>query len=195
MNYAEDCEKQIAVWFKDHVARLDRYNFFNGAVHIEFLEWKKPGTGIYKVNYFLNCTTGDLLITGDMGSAVYKYYTYKTFNDIASDYLSYFQSKCVASENGRENKVWDSDIATDKMFEYLAEDDAAITKEEFKNSDYSDNMRTHHEWCEWVYNGELSDKLIDHYEHLCDIGLVDDNRAIAYLIGIKMAVKQLEEKA
>lgn len=83
------------VWFKNHEAEL------NQSGEISFLTWGKPGTIHYKIWYVLHETHGTLMVYGDLGEAIYRWYGKVSFHGIAGFDLHYFHGKTCASELGR----------------------------------------------------------------------------------------------
>ena len=104
--------EDIKSWFKDHVATFSTFKDENGNT-IEKLIWKKPDSGICMVNYTLFGRY--LIVTGDLGHAIYSWGQNINFKWVSECDLGYFAAKCDASENGRLYKDWDSELVIKKI--------------------------------------------------------------------------------
>lgn len=100
--------------WKNHVAKLEKHGEY-----LETLEWKKPGDSHFAVWYVRQ--HGCLMVWGDLGSAVYRWYPDVDMASIANTNLDYFVGKCEASEVGSPPYSWDSHQAEKDMREYFAE--------------------------------------------------------------------------
>ncbi len=184
----KDIEKYIREnWFEDHIAELiDRGD-------IKILNWKKPGTGIYRVRYvFDGCM---MYISGDIGTAVF-WLTWNadvhSFNKVS---IGYFTEKLSAFSDERWD--FDADKAVKRLREWLND-----RKEYGKTYDHDDmrelfndarNCGSCSEWAEITHRYEsLISKLDqDYWEWFYEIGREYPSRIYGYLIGLKMASEQL----
>jgi hypothetical protein len=174
-------------WFKDHKAELIDL----GGVQV--LNWKKPGTGVYRVRYvFDGCM---MYISGDIGTAVF-WLTWKadvnSFNDKS---IGYFSEKLSAFSDERWD--FDTDKAVKSLREWLNERkkcgktyDHDEMRELF---DDAGNCGSCSEWAEITHRYEpLISKLDqDYWEWFYEIGREYPSRIYGYLIGLKMASEQL----
>lgn len=90
-------------WFSKHVASVEQHG------NIQKVIWKRPDTGIYSVYYLISGR--HLFVYGDIGDAVYVWGSPINLEFLANLSLSYFASKCQASEHGRGYVSWDGDKA------------------------------------------------------------------------------------
>ena len=155
---------------------------------MEILFWQKPGTSNCYVRY---CRFGlYLMVTGDLGDAIYKWGDTPTISWIADLDLGYFTGKCIASENGRGYKEWDMDWLTDEQLNHIGEmfgDEAAkvIREEDGKHA-----SRWQQEWSCWLHDHQ--DDLGDEWYEMANYGECISTRAIYHLEGVKRAVAQLK---
>jgi hypothetical protein len=93
---------------------------------VDIVIWQRPNDSHYAVRYCLlsDGPTGEtaLVVTGDLGEAVYIWYGAIHLEAIADCGLSYFSEKCQASETGRRYLTWDPERARQALCEAL--DDA-----------------------------------------------------------------------
>lgn len=191
MSTVED--KRIPVMehvFKDHKADYQRVS-----EDIELLTWAKPGTGIDKVEYLTY--KGTLFIKGDLGEAVFQWYPSISLKAISGFGLSYFVEKCQASEGGNYWREWDSGTAKKCLVEHFRESDRADRLELFR--DFRDNGGFDATCGKYEWEGWISDYNCEHWfgsnysEWLYDVGKVVPWRMQSWLVGIKLAMEQLEE--
>ena len=93
-----ETNQKIRQQFENFVAEFKRFE------NIVFIDWHNAnGSCNCRVNYMINEKTGELHISGDLGSAVFYWYGKNTWQNIASysKNLGYFLSKAEAnSEEG-----------------------------------------------------------------------------------------------
>jgi len=169
----------------------------------EILVWAKPKSSNYAMQYVLlpRGPTGAmcLVVTGDLGEAVYVWYGAVTYDRIAGMNLGYFASKCEASETGRGFKTWDPDQARAVLLEHWEEwaadavisSEASALAEALRNKEIGDDPR---ELCDWL-TGEPGAELVfgcDAWE-LADCGERPHDRCALHLMGIKAAMRYLAE--
>ncbi|MHA1470165.1 MAG: hypothetical protein ACTSSP_06330 [Candidatus Asgardarchaeia archaeon] len=210
----EEENKQIEGWFKDHEAQY--FSYSDNGPSMEMLVWAKPGTGVYKVAYARIYNT--LFVTGDLGSAVYRWSGEISLRSISSKFsLDYFASKCEASEHGRGYTMWDPDEALQYVKEHLSEaasaddcfkctcppetdtcrciEDYADKKwEEFQDESGEYAVCHKEEWLVWCR--QHGNKILGnyYYEWAGSVGEKIDIRCNSHLIGLKMAMKQIKEE-
>lgn len=205
-----DFEKEVREqWFKNHVAK-----FTDIADGTKILEWRnKDGSSIFWFTAVLR--QGALMIYGDIGEAIYRWYPdvsgWEFFEDTNIDY---FESKCCASEEGRRYQEWSSKKAIEYMhwhFKSMAESLENKTAEEIDEEFWKHCLKFDDEggiealydecawneggwrvWCENHYADELLGE--DAWEWAPGCGLVVAQRCVAHLIGIQMALEQREAK-
>ena len=189
-------------WFPEHIADLEKRDI------VEVLHWRKPGTCIYQVEYLIYGTA--LFVCGDIGDAVYRWSGLITFPWLAKLDLQYFAEKCQASEHGRGYKSFQPHVlkkSVEEMFDYFVEEavvDGTIAETEkqakkkelelkFAGLDGPSAMHFSEEWSRWL--GEHGHEMFgdDWMEWGLD-GMGVDIRCHGHLLGIKMAMAQLEKR-
>lgn len=178
-------------WFENHVATYTKLS-----EKVSILEWKEPGTRCYYVRYVLD---GNMLyISGDLGTAVFDLTwnaTPKSFKDMSIG-LHYFYEKLSAY--GSDKKDFDSEQAIKDLEEVFVD-----CEEDEYTQLFEDLKELANECCrvdEWAYEvrerfgSELEDFDQDYWEWIYDVGAVIPSRIRAYLVGLKMAAEQLEDK-
>jgi len=178
-------------WFKDNQVSKHEVSREQGW---EYLRFNKPGSTFYLVAYRLHGHT--LTVTGDVGDAIYQWYgePEPTLKWISRLSLDYFASKCVASENGRGYKEWNSDRAEIRLKEHLAEvyEDGAKAKEEaIRKAGGYEALQSKQCWQYWLI--DQGDEVIgDEAYDLGEIGEDVSIRCRGHLVGLKMAFEQIE---
>ena len=103
-----DKKELIESWFENHVAKHTILKDDSGE-EIERIVWGKPDTNIYRTVYTLDKKYGNLIVIGDVGDAIFHWYgPVKGFGFFKNMDIQYFESKCLASENGKRDKGSDS---------------------------------------------------------------------------------------
>lgn len=202
MNFDE--EKEIrSKWFKDHKAKITRHT-----EDLLILDWGKLGTNVYRVRYVLD--GGYLFVSGDLGEAAFCL----TWNagkqglkSLADKNINYLFGK-LSAWNG-EKYDFNSELAIDCFNEEIAE-----LREQYNDwgnksdLEHIDTLRklkrtsvdciSVKDWVSAVNRGNLFEELSgydqDCWEWLFSIGNEIPRRIQSYLIGIKMAYEQLEDK-
>lgn len=189
-NLLKSREKEIReVWFKNHEAKIDSIG------EISLLTWGKPDTICYKIWYVLHEKHGTLMVYGDLGEAIYRWYGRLSFHGIARFDLSYFHSKTCASELGRvtENYEWNEEIAESSIFEYFKDGRNCKGYKRFKDSYASKTLHNKQEFIAELYQGDSIDIFgCDAWEWVYGAGNVIPIRCQAHLIGIKMAIERIK---
>lgn len=162
-----------------------------GGARIERLTWRRPESGVYAVDYL--CDGGaHLIVTGDLGEAIYATGRQQLRWWAACD-LSYFASKCLASEYGRGYRSWDGDYACVTMGEHLRDAAALGTRgaaAKFDRLGGWDAVDGKSDWHYWLQEHGHKFFGADYYEY-SDIGEVIDERCELHLVGLKRAVAAL----
>ena len=172
-------------WFHEHVA--DQTRTLDGS--FELIKWKRPKNNNYIMIYIL--VPGYLIVAGDVGDAIYSS-GLTTFKQWADCDITYFAGKCTASETGRQYREWDSDFLRDRVKEALKQFSDKSWKD-LEDDLGSFAMSSEQEWIGWLT--ENGDEFFgpDRYCWPAD-GKVIAMRCKAHLIGLKMAVEQLNLK-
>ncbi|OIJ22042.1 hypothetical protein BKP45_05025 [Anaerobacillus alkalidiazotrophicus] len=188
----ESVEKSIEEkWFKEHKATLTQHG------DLQILEWKRPGTNTYYCRYVFDGYK--MYISGDIGEAVF-WLTWKSnvhsFDDIG---VHYFEEKLAAYSE--ERRDYDGDKAAKRLSEWkkeLIEEEVIFDHEEFDEMILAAiNCSNKNEWAYECVNDLYSELITeldhDYWEWIYNIGDMMPHRIIGYLVGLKMASKQLKE--
>lgn len=197
-DFMNDQDNLVTSWFKDHIVEGNEiYQFCPGRV-IEMLTWRKPGTSIYRIDYTRRSNI--LMITGDVGDAIYTWGEVHDLRWISTCDLQYFASKCQASEVGRRYEDWDRDSAKKWLEKYFSdgddeEDRKRLAKERQKAEDLYiwEALFNKMEWTSWMMqNGhDVFGPDLCGFEH---VGIEIALRCRAHLIGLKMAFAFIDKK-
>ena len=215
----DSIEKELREkWFKNHKASLEKLS-----EDVSILRWREPGTSAYSVRYIFDYNkiyiTGDL---GDAIFKIYDkvdlekvasfdiYYFHKKLTAIDEEKWSFNSEKAIGrlkeeikevNENKAEYLGLDEDgtgIIDELSDEQQSKVDEYDEYIEMFNSMISEaeecNFRSH--WVQSIYQNyldDLSDYDNDFYEWIFDIGNEYPREIQAFLIGLKMAAKQLKE--
>lgn len=171
-------------WFPNHEA--NDHNMDGVLSEYEELIWKEPGTTTYYIHYVRR--DGTLYVSGDCGSAVYRWSDVAPLEWIAGLDYSYFAGKCEASYNGVPFNDWDGDKAGAELHAVIAEcddeDRQAVIAEHREDIEIATTDRA-----EWhAFLADYGDECFgsDAWE-LGGIGEVIASRCMAHLYGLKMA--------
>jgi hypothetical protein len=185
----ENVEKEIReYWFKDHKAELKDFG------KIQILDWKKPGTGIYRVRYVFDGYM--LYISGDIGDAVFCLTWEATVHSFANTHIDYFIGKLSAYSDNR----WDFDNkkAIKRLREWLKDmKECGIKYNHDTMKELFESTRECSSCSEWrnivTLNLDFISELDpEFYEWIFNIGNEYPARLQGYLIGLKMASEQLK---
>jgi len=180
MNRDEEI-KRIRLLFKNHIITEEG----NG-----WVMWHKSDTGINLIRYHVHKNI--LIVTGDLGDAVYQFGEAITLDWLAGCDLGYLASKCYASENGRGYKSWDSDKATAYLNGYFDENTIDLMEEEAKEEtlcllEEAKDIDDEHEWVAWLGHEDKGEQLFgEEWWQYCEIGMGPHIRCLYHLIGLKM---------
>ncbi len=189
MSRKEREEKIIHEWFENH--EVQKYTGLGTSATL--LVWGKAGTGINRIQYlrFKN----QLFVTGDLGDAIYSWGQIVDFKFIADCSLGYFSEKCIASETGRGYKEWDARKVRE-MLEYHFEDDEngeEMRKKYDESAGESALIDGEFEWLCFLRD-EGYEIFGDAWWEMGLDGKEVSLRCRAHLIGLKMAMKKLEQQ-
>lgn len=194
-------EEQIKSNFVDHIADYSKYVKLDGnnnvVDEIEVLRWKKPGSSIYSQTYIKQGYS--LFVKGDMGEAVYCWSESQTLQWIAKLDLSYFASKCVASECGSRFEEWNPDVAEEEIKSYLY----TVVRDSEEESKIMDALQEkggmsalayEEEWQMWLHEYGYDVFGDEFYEWAPSVGKSLSIRCESHFLGLKMAMDQLNVK-
>lgn len=154
------------------------------------LNWRNPGNSNYAMRYVLY--RHYLIVTGDIGFAVYNWSQPLTWQFIAECSLDYFAGKCCASEKGSRFKDWDLGVARRKLDELFRQPGLQKAKGIFRKECGADALSNPQEWSQWLYHHwrleELGIQEVETLSAMCEVGWVIASRCQGHLIGIQMAV-------
>lgn len=154
---------------------------------IEILHWRKSGTSINAIRYEL--AGGLLIVTGDLGDAVYQWSERISVPFVAGCNLDYFASKCLASEHGRGYRRRCDHLARVEFADRMRdiEDDPEAYEDERAAVEFSGDF---HDWTDdpQGYVREIYDRTGDGElaAVYADFGMAVSLRCRAHLIGLKM---------
>ncbi len=184
MRYGDEIKNN----FQQHKVYYYKYleiNYKRG--EIEVIEWKRENSSLYYIKYAMDENV--LFVNGDMGYAVYKWEENVNLEWISKLDLSYFASKCQASERGRENEEWDGDLAEAKLQIYMNDNNLDMEKVKEKNG--LAYLYNEQEWNFWLKDYGYDILGEDFYEWASEIGKTISHRCQSHLIGLKMAMEQI----
>ena len=138
---------------------------------------------------------GTLVVTGDLGDAVYQWHGDPriSFRWLSGLDLSYFVSKCRASEVGSRFEEWNEQAARSRFAEWkrdLPQDSrkrvSKMFEEEGGDSAFGDRF-------EWNRFADASLRLVwEDLDGLIDIGMVTAFRAVCHWTAIRLIGQELE---
>ncbi len=181
-------EPEMKAQFRDHQAKLKDLG------DIQILDWKKPGTSAYRIRYVFDGYM--MYVSGDLGEAVFEL-TWKanvySFDDVS---IQYFAQKLKAYCEDRWN--FSNQKAVKRLQECLKDIKSdGVTYDHNSMHDLFQEARdcsTTWEWAEIVRSHEdwISELDQDYWEWLYDIGNEYPAWLQSYLVGLKMASRQLK---
>lgn len=137
----------------------------------------------------------NLVVTGDLGSAVYRWGEPISFPWLAGLSLSYMMSKCEASEWGRYAREWDGQQAARGLSWHVNQLDAEQKenwiswRKEISRADLNEVMYSQPDWAAFA-DRELRDFWYD-LDGIWDIGWVVPLRAVAHWRGLQLMREKL----
>lgn len=177
-----------SAWFQNHKAKLGQ------AGDIQFLNWS-DGTFWYSVRYVLD--GGKLYISGDLGDAIFQFYSDVTFDQISSFSLDYFAEKLTASS--REKIEFDSDEAVKQLRSWLndlkeegIEYEHDLMKDLFFDTRHCSSKEG---WSHILSENShwMSELCSNLYEDFYDVGNTIPRYMEGFLIGLRMATEQINQ--
>jgi len=174
-------------WFKDHKVTIIGEEGFQQII------WSK-GSFEYRTKYILS--GNNIFISGDIGEAVYSLTCPATLDNIKNFSLGYFTGKLTALDrNGKYN--FNSTLAKqqlrERLIEYELDGYANIPKIRKVVSDAIEESHSVDSYSFWLQHYYMtSDLNYDAIEEFFDLGKELCPRIIAYWVGLKMIIEQLE---
>lgn len=195
MKEIKDMEEYIAKnWFENHKANLTTYD------DVSILDWKEEGTSVYSVRYIF--AGSKLYISGDIGNAIFDL-TWKSTPDSFEDInLGYLLGKL--SCHSRERWHFDEKKAKTDLHDWHEEMTYDAEEKSLKeaNEIYSamnqiiDSVSSPKELEMELFNYYMDNSFYyfdgEDFSILSDFGKKLPMCFVAYLLGIKLANKQLK---
>ncbi len=191
MDFA-DLEKRddarVAEWFKDHVVKDHVAQKIGMAGHeFEMLIWKQPGTSTYRIHY---CRLDNvLMVSGDVGEAVYAWSEVKDLRWISQLDTHYFAGKCQASEYGRGYRQWNRERARIWLENYFKADAIDRAKPKAEEAGVWNALCSRDEWAHWLM--EYGYDAFEDISDMGDIGMEISLRCRSHLAGLRMAFERM----
>ena len=115
---------RTAKYLKDHY--LNYYKKLDNC-RLEEMDIKKYNCDVQDhIHFSFDCSTSNLIITGDFGNAIFSWYTNSNSLSMINDYIKddpdYFASKCLTSD--RPCYIYDQDLAYKEIVDWLYEHNA-----------------------------------------------------------------------
>lgn len=196
MDRMERREQQIAhakIMFSHHKAVFRQ---FDG---ISTLDWRNEnGSSNYYVRYVFDESRGCLYISGDLGSAVVQLTERATLKALSDYEIGYFVEKIECST---DKYAYDEEIAKEKLKEFLFPEDEELSDEETEERQdcLETLMENFSEFSGFYHVSDDADRVLsetcpDYWEWLYSTGKYIDTRVICWLVGMRMAWKQVQDK-
>lgn len=151
------------------------------------IRWARPGSMVNRVDFL--SWPGTLFVSGDLGGAVYSFHRTLSLEGLANSNLSYFASKCEASEDGRGFESWDADRALGWLLDYcwngVADPSGLLEIPGFVHRVYS-----REDWINFLegFGDEFGD---DYWEWAPSIGMAPSPRCRFHWLGLRCALHAL----
>jgi len=200
MTNEKELQKELQDMFKKHEAT---YKVIDDGFVV--LVWREPGTMTSMINYIIHGAT--LMVYGDHYEAIYRWSLPISFQFLAGCELGYFHEKCCASPEGRQWRRWDEKKAIKDFKDYVKDRLREMTADEIRAwktewvDDYEACLSGMQEGSQFFWQMCLHDHdefrregLYDDDYSLYTIGMPIDVQCIIHLVGIRLAVKQLEDR-
>jgi hypothetical protein len=163
-----------------------------GRARVERLVWRNPESSINRIDYL--CDGPRLFVAGDLGEGVYL----AGANDLAwwaACDLSYFASKCMASEYGRGYESWNAEVATARVREEVrrrCEEENETVAAELVDDCLTAIANGRGEWDGWMRNSASELFGDEWWDYVPNFGVVVDQRCRLHLLGLKTAIAQVD---
>lgn len=132
----------------------------------------------------------NLVVTGDLGCAVYAWGSRISFRWLGGCNLSYLLSKCEASEWGRAAQVWSGEEAARGLAWHVSQMDRdrrqawRALREDVSRRELNEAMSTRENWA--AFAGLWLRQVWDDLDGIWEIGWVVPRRAIAHCFGLQL---------
>jgi hypothetical protein len=143
-----------------------------------------------------------LIVTGDIGDAIYWWSDKNDLHWVSQLDLSYFASKCTASEVGRLFHGWDEHKALRRVLELIAEEEERRQedgdgteiglRDEFTKRGGYEAIYSRDAWCAWCPDNAAAVFGEYWFESVGAVGECIHMRCAGHLLGLKMAFEQIE---
>lgn len=167
----------------------------------DVIVFRRPGTRVYSVTYRVQGWY--LIVTGDLGEAIYEWGEPIGWPFLAGCNWGYFASKCVASAKGCNARGWDSRVALHRLAYHLPDelveehdgDPAAALAELAGDIDLwprtEPDLTCRDQWHGWLR--EYGDEVLGSawWEWAPTVGDVPDYLMLAQWVGLQEAVERL----
>lgn len=190
--YYEKRREELQSYFTNHVAGYTDH-------HIERLVWNDPETTTSRIIYVRDLNT--LFVKGDLGCAVYRWMgKTKDLQWMSRCSLDYWASKCEASENGRQHKIWDEEYAAARMEAHwtqvaerpeVDDGEAQRRKDRFDADGGPSALRRELNWHWWLDRYAEKHFEMDWGYWAPTIGKVISRRCQLHLMGLRQAIQYL----
>jgi len=186
--------KKCVEWFKDHKAYLKEY----GDHDVVVVDWSRPGSSMFAMRYVFDVKRAACMITGDLGTCVVET-TWPTLGPstfvraFRPGNMDYFNEKVRCCE-GRY--MYDRDELEKDMEKNLGGPEYAEIREAVREH-YFDGDGVQNDVESWM-DGDLLEQLQDldqdYWEWFYVLGQRYCTRMFAYVIGLKLAMRQIERR-
>lgn len=154
------------------------------------LVFREPGTNNCYIRYDI-VGPRTLVVTGDLGCAVYQWSSEIGFAWLGGLSLDYFVGKCQASEEGRDFKTWDNEAAKERFEQLRANLEEDQRKEldaflEENGPEFRGALENRHEWN--LFADANLRTFWEDMDGMFDIGMTTALRAVYHLEGLRMAM-------
>lgn len=183
-------------WFKNHVATLKELD------GVTILRWAEPGQFCYAMEYIMR--GNKLIVTGDLGEAVYDLTWNATHHSFNGIHIGYFMEKLACGQ--RDRYKFDDELFRKELDEWFVEATSEYEEGDEQYSEYEEIKETveriEYEYSDYsVIESAVWLKLQDldfhiEGEEIQEISHFGRRLNIvyeSYLIGLQMASKQLKE--
>lgn len=198
-------------WFSKHKATLSVFRDGMGIEspekslgEITLINWQEPGSWNCAVRYIIHRHA--LMIYGDLGDAVFIWGQPLSLGFLRGLQVDYFASKCQASESGRGGRAWNRDRAEQNLrgalkarlgWKFNHDGPLYSTFRDLEPWQINDALANQHAWVDLLSNRPKlfnGDELGLEVRDCADFGMEITRRVRGFLVGLKMAAKQLDAK-
>ena len=187
-------------WFQNHKAKSSTTSMVLGDSTIglgtTIINWQNPNSWNYGCVFIIHKRW--LIVTGDIGEAVYEWSSDITLEFLGGIDFSYFHSKCQSSEVGRHFTDWNEHVAKQYRADRIAEIKAKDADDRSEGDDKAlEVLEDLTEFDKHSFKAAAQEYYDEHgdgegAQDIGDMGEVAHPRCIGHFIGLQMAIKQLE---